>query len=213
MTSTAYVFLSLFYVAFQGWKAKSCDTSENTEPLNDKQKKTLILLGIMILCIIIPAVVEAVTTTSVTAWMKKSLDIQVMCVLCGVACIILKLGDEREVIRTQIPWNIIFMIGGIVMLTTIANENGAADLIAASVSAAVPTKLVPSVVTFIAVALSFFSGYPVIFPLLIPLCPAFAAAGVDEVACLTGILLCTSLGGASPFSTGGSALLSRCDDE
>ncbi|MCC8061122.1 MAG: hypothetical protein LIO81_09880 [Clostridiales bacterium] len=207
-----FVVFLVVYLILQGYKSQSA-TKERPEPFTPEQRKTIFLLIIVVACIVIPVILEAIIPNTITGWMKKCLDIQALCVIACFLCKIMKLGDEREVIQTQIPWNVIVLMGGITMIVAIANEAGAASIIASWMSNNIPNRLIPSVMIIIAMTLSLFTGYPTIFPLLLPLCPGLAANGVDTFSCITGVLLCTSLGGISPFSTGGAALLGRCDDE
>ncbi len=206
-----FIIFLVWYVILQGWKSGTA-VQGKPKAFNKTQKKNLILIAIVVACIIIPAIVEAITTTPLTAFMKKRVDIQVLCVFGSLAAYLLKLGDERTIIMKRIPWNIIFMIGGMIMLITMATQAGAADIIATWLNTNVAAWLIPGVITFITCVLSFFSGYGSIWPLMLPLVPVLAQNGVNATACLTGILVCCNLGGVSPFSTGGAMMLGQCPD-
>lgn len=206
-----FIIFMIWYVLLRGWKSGTA-VQGKPQPFNKTQKKNLILIGIVVAFIVIPALVESIGHTAVTAFLKKRVDIQVLCVFGSLAAFLLKLGDEKTIIMKRIPWNIIFMIGGMVMLVTMATQAGAADIIATWLSTNVPNWLIPGLVTFITCVLSFFSGYGAIWPLMLPLVPVLAESGVNATACLTGILVCCNLGGLSPFSTGGAMMLGQCPD-
>ena len=58
-------------------------------------------------------------------------------------------------------------------------------------------------------AISFFSGFVVVYPLLLPLIPALAALGANPLACLTAVLCTTNATALCPFSTCGAICLSN----
>ena len=130
-------------------------------------------------------------------------------------CAALKLGDEKKIIKNHIPWNTIVMVGGISMLMGVATVAGAVEFLSNWVSTSIPTFLVPGILVFIAGGMSFFSGaVTVVVPMLVPMVPSLSATtGLNPVLLISCILIGSCCTGLSPFSTGGSLLLSGVKDE
>jgi di/tricarboxylate transporter len=207
------VFLAAYFV-FGGYKIKKIDMNK-PEPATPVQKKNLyLILGVMLI-ILVPVVINLFAPNPITIKMAKYCDIQMLAIVGALLCAALKLGDEKKIIKNHIPWNTIVMVGGISMLMGVATVAGAVEFLSNWVSTSIPTFLVPGILVFIAGGMSFFSGaVTVVVPMLVPMVPSLSATtGLNPVLLISCILIGSCCTGLSPFSTGGSLLLSGVKDE
>lgn len=212
---TFMIIVLIFYFLLKGYKAKAPEGMEKPAPFTAVQKKTLAIVLIVVGLVVISNVLGVFIKTPVMNTFKGWCDIQMLCIVGGVACILLKLGDAREAIGKGIPWNTIIMITGIVVLLGVAKEAGVVDWLGGLVSNSVPVFLIPAFLALITGLLSFFAGgITAIFPMIAPLVPAIAEmTGIPA----STLFCCTAIGGnlttVSPFSTGGATVLSTCPYE
>lgn len=212
---TFMIVVLIFYFVLKGYKAKAPDDMEKPAPFTDVQKKTLLIVLIIVGLVIVSNVLGVFFKGPVVTAFKGYCDIQMLCVVGGVVCILLNLGSAREAIGKGIPWNTIIMITGIVVLLGVAQEAGVVDWLGSQVSDSVPVVLIPAFLVLITGLLSFFAGgITAIFPMIAPLVPAIAEmTGIPA----STLFSCTAIGGnlttVSPFSTGGATVLSTCPYE
>lgn len=208
-----YLAVWLFYARRQ--KNASAREIKKPEPLNDIQKKTLILIGVMMVLIIVPVFANMFLPNPVTKWFASKFDIKVLCALGIVVSCALGLGNPNEVIRNNIPWPTIIMVCGMSMMINLAVETGIADLMGSWLGSNLPTMLVIPVIVLLAGLLSFITTGPaVIFPLFIPMFPALSATtGISVIALTAALFAGTGATGMSPFSQGGAMAITGCKDE
>lgn len=212
---TFMIIIMIFYFVLKGYKAKAPDGMEKPAPFTPIQRKTLAVVAVVVGLVVVSNVLGVFVKTPAVASFKGFCDIQMLCIVGGVACILLKLGDAREAIGKGIPWNTIIMITGIVVLLGVAKEAGVVDWLGGLVSNSVPVVLIPAFFALITGLLSFFAGgITAIFPMIAPLVPAIAEmTGIPA----STLFCCTAIGGnlttVSPFSTGGATVLSTCPYE
>ena len=123
-------------------------------------------------------------------------------------CAVLKLGDEKTVIR-KIPISTIVMIVGVYSLIKVAAEAGLVDFISGVLSSSIPRLLVPAAIVLFAAFLSFFSSSTsTVMPLMYPMVPALAASlSLNPITLYTCIFFGGLATACSPFSTGGAVCI------
>ena len=212
---TFMIVVLIFYFITKGYKAKAPENMEKPAPFNATQRKTLAIVVIVVGLVILSNVLGVFVKSDAVATFKSFCDIQMLCVVGGFACILLKLGNMKEAIGKGIPWNTIIMISGIVVLLGVAQEAGVVEWLGGQISDSVPVLVIPAFFALITGLLSFFAGgITAIFPMLAPLVPAIAEmTGIPA----STLFCCTAIGGnlttISPFSTGGATVLSTCPYE
>ena len=214
-----FIIYTVYYVAtfvlVKGYKVKPGVEFHKPEPFTQVQKKSLILVSIVMLLIIVPSLFK--TFIGGAFWVKvvTICDIQVLSVIGIIFCNILKLGDGRAVLKNVVPWETIFMICGMSALIGLAANMGVIDFIGSWIGENVSAGLICGLLTLASALLSFVTNGPgVIFPMFTPMLPAIAeASGANPVAMCIAVLCGTCSTGLSPFSGGGSLALTGCKDE
>ena len=107
----------------------------------------------------------------------------------------------------------VFMFIGVNILIGIATDAGIAEMLSKLLAEDVPTWMVPGVLGLIGALISLFSGFTVVYPLLLPLLPALMEAGVNPVAMITAVIFTTGVTAMSPFSMAGALVLSNIKDD
>ena len=154
-------------------------------------------------------------SNSIISFLNKKMDVGYVAIVLSLACLILKLADEKQVI-VKIPWGTLIMICGVGMLISIAVKAGTIKLLAGWISQNIPVFFVPVVLSAIAGIMSFFSStLGVVAPTLFPIVPVLAdATGLSPMVLFTCIVMCSqATGGVSPFSSGGSLALGSCETD
>ena len=215
MLTGPVMFLVMFligYLLLQGWKTSQM-TFQRAEPLTREQKKTLAVIVAGIALIVIPAVVESFFPNPVTGFLAERFDTYTFLSVGILACALLRLGDEREILKKQIPWTMVFMFIGVNILIGIATDAGVAEMLSQLLAEDVPTWMVPGILGMIGAIISLFSGFTVVYPLLLPLLPSLMEAGVNPVSMITAVIFTTGVTAMSPFSMAGSLVLSNIKED
>lgn len=200
------------YILLRGWKS-SCMTFQKAEPLTLKQKETLIVLLSGIVLIIVPAIVESFVPNPITGFLTERFNTYTFLSVGIVICALLKLGDEREILKNQIPWSMVFMFIGVNILIGIATDSGVAEMLSQLLMNDIPIWLVPGILGLIGAVLSLFSGFTVVYPLLLPLLPTLIKAGVNPISMMTAVIFTTGVTAISPFSMAGALVLSNVKED
>lgn len=200
------------YILLRGWKS-SCMTFQKAEPLTLKQKETLIVLLSGIVLIIVPAIVESFAPNPITGFLAERFNTYTFLSVGIVICALLKLGDEREILKNQIPWSMVFMFIGVNILIGIATDSGVAEMLSQLLMNDIPIWLVPGILGLIGAVLSLFSGFTVVYPLLLPLLPTLIKAGVNPISMITAVIFTTGVTAISPFSMAGALVLSNVKED
>ncbi len=185
------------------------------EAYDDKQKKTLTLIFIMMIVVLVfPLLKLFLPGVKFISTVAGKVDVGLVAVIFAVIALFLKLAPQKEIIA-RIPWNTIIMLSGAGMLIAVAVEAGTIDMLSAWIGSNVPTFLIPIAFSLVAAIMSFFSSTTgVVCPALFPLIPALAAAtGLSPAALFTCTVLGAQSSAISPFSSGGSLCLSGCGNE
>ena len=210
------VVLSLL-ILFNSRKKGSADIVEISLPeaFNAVQKKTLALVVSMIVVVLIFPILHIIfPQVALIKTLDKSIEVGLVAVVFAVLALLMDLGDEKEVVK-KVPWGTLIMICGVGMLISVAIKAGTVKLIAGFVSDTIPAPVVPIVMAAIGGFMSFFSStMGVVTPALFPLVPNLAeASGIDAAVLFSAIVIGAQATAISPFSSGGSLVLSTVSEE
>lgn len=210
------VVLSLL-ILFNTRKKGNADVVEISLPeaFNAVQKKTLALVVSMIVVVLIFPILHIIfPQVGLIKTLDKAIDVGLVAVVFAVLALLMNLGDEKEVIK-KVPWGTLIMICGVGMLISVAIKAGTVKLIAGFVADTIPAPVVPIVMAAIGGFMSFFSStMGVVTPALFPLVPNLAeASGIDAAVLFSAIVIGAQATAISPFSSGGSLVLSTVSEE
>lgn len=209
---TTAVMLALYFI-FKGNKVKAVNVSQ-PEPFTDCQKKNLVIILIVVSLIVLPSCLSKVVKNDFLNFISARLDIQFLSFIGFIVCFLMKLSDQKSVIRS-VPWNTIILVGGIGTLMNVATQAGVVDVLASWLQNSVPAGLIAAFMSVLASFLSFFSGgVNTVFPMLAPVVgTTVAGTAIKPITVFTAILLGANYTAISPFSTGGAIFMSNCSDE
>ena len=212
------ILIIVYYFALKLYKPSvvQYNFKKPSSPSKDQQINLIIIL-ILVLIIFLPPVIQKYLSNPVTE-VLSGIDSMLYYLLGIIACIILNLADEKEVIKSQIPWNILILLGGMTSLIAILDQANFSVLFASMIK---DNALIfsPSYIAIIFVlsagVLSAFSdGVSVVTPTLITIAVSIAnATDINLALILTCIPVAAICTGISPFSSGGAIALSFVDEE
>ena len=185
-------------------------TFEKPEAYTDVQKKTLyLILGMMAVVLIFPILKLLVPGNEFISTVAGKIDVGLVAIVFAVIALLMNLAPQREIIA-KVPWNTILMIAGAGMLIAVAVAAGTIDMLSNWISGNVPVFFIPLAFSLVGAIMSFFSSTTgVVCPALFPLIPALAAAtGISPAALFACTVLGAQSSAISPFSSGGSLILS-----
>ena len=201
------------YLVLKGYKVKSVHVDQ-PEKFDAVQSKNLWVVLLAFLLMVVPTLLAVWTRNPVMVKIADFCQPQVIMFIGSLICSLMKLGDEKKVIR-GIPISTIIMIVGVYSLIQVATTAGLIDAMAHILSTAIPKWFVPAFLVLCAAFLSFFSSCTsTVMPLMYPMVPGLSASlGLNPVL----LVSCIYLGGLStamsPFSTGGALTIASCTDE
>ena len=120
--------------------------------------------------------------------------------------IVLRAGDEREVIRA-VPWDIILMVCGVSMLIALLEATGGLVLFTRLLASLATPVTLTGVIAFVTGLISTYSStIGVVLPTFIPMVPSLVqqVGGGDAVAVAIAVTVGASLVDVSPLSTLGA---------
>ncbi len=185
------------------------------EAFDTKQSRTLTLIFLMVATVLLFPVLHMIfPKAAMLTSLNKTIDVGLVAILFTIIGLFLKIGDEKDIIK-NVPWGTIIMICGVGMLISVAIKAGTVKMIASFVSSSIPVPLVPIVMAVIGGFMSFFSStMGVVTPALFPLVPGLeSATGIPAVILFSSIVIGAQATAISPFSSGGSLMLSAVGDE
>ena len=208
-----FVILLILYIVFKGHKLGAVKV-EKPEPFSPAHKKSLVMILIVVALVVVPSLLKLFISAPWLDTLSRCADIQMLGMVGFVICSLMKLADEKAVIRS-VPWNTIVLVGGIGLLMNVATQAGVVDVISGWMSTSVPTFAITAFLCLLGGFLSFFSGgINTVFPMLAPLVVGLASStGIKPVTMFIAILLGACFTAISPFSTGGAILMSNCADD
>ena len=198
-------------------KHETSDAVEISKPeaFDTKQSRTLTLIFLMVGTVLLFPVLHMIfPKAAMLTSLNKTIDVGLVAILFTIIGLFLKIGDEKDIIK-NVPWGTIIMICGVGMLISVAIKAGTVKMIASFVSSSIPVPLVPIVMAVIGGFMSFFSStMGVVTPALFPLVPGLeTATGIPAVILFSCIVIGAQATAISPFSSGGSLMLSAVGDE
>ena len=213
-TAICLIFFFVIYIVFRNGKCVG-QAYERPEVLSSVQKKMLALLLIVVLVIIIPNFVGELTGNSAIRSLAGRLDVGFVMMIGGCVASVLNLADDWQVLRFQVPWTTLVMLGGVSMLIGVGKEAGLVELLAGLISGHLPKILIAPVLSLSAGLMSVFSSaISVVLPTLYPLVPELTKdTGVSAQLMYSVIFVSATITGISPLSTTGSMILGGCKSE
>jgi len=179
------------------------------EPLDKKQKQSIMLIFIMIVTVLIAPIANIlIPNVAAIEFLNTRIDIGFIAIFFVLISLFLKLGDEKTVIAL-IPWNTLIMICGVGMLMKLGVEVGVIYQLTEWLSTNIPIWMIPFLVFSISAIMSIFaSTLGVVAPTLFPMVPALAvASGLNPLFLFICIVVGAQSSSISPFSSGGSMIL------
>jgi len=208
-----FVILIGLYLVFKGNKLKKIEV-EKPEPFQPVHKKSLAIILIVVGLVVLPQLLGKFVQVSWLATFARYADIQMLGMVGFLVCSLMKLADEKTVIKA-VPWNTIILVGGIATLMSVATAAGVVDIISNWLNNSVPSFAIAAFLCILGGFLSFFSGgINTVFPMLAPIVSSLVTvSGAKPVTLFISILLGACYTALSPFSTGGAIFMSNCRDE
>lgn len=203
------IVIVLFYIFLKGHKAEKVAMNQKPPEFNPVQKKTVVILVVAFLLMVVPPILNTwIKGVAFLSTLNQLCQPQVIMMLGALLCAVLKLGDEKTVIR-KIPISTIVMIVGVYSLIQVAAAAGLVDFISGVLSSSIPRFLVPAAIVLFAAFLSFFSSSTsTVMSLMYPMVPALAASlSLNPIALYTCIFFGGLATACSPFSTGGAVCI------
>lgn len=203
------IVIVFFYFVLKGHKATKVSMSEKPPEFNPVQKKTVTLLLLAFFLMVVPPILNTwIPGVPLLSTLNQICQPQVIMMLGAIACAVMKLGDEKTVLR-KIPISTIVMIVGVYSLIQVAAAAGLVEFISSALAESIPAFLVPAAVIFFAAFLSFFSSSTsTVMPLMYPMVPALASGlGLNPIMLYTCIFFGGLATACSPFSTGGAVCI------
>lgn len=203
------IIIVLAYFFLKGHKAGKVKLEGEAPKFNPVQKKTFIILLVAFVLMVVPPILNTwIKGVAFLSTLNQLCQPQVIMMLGALVCAILKLGDEKTVIR-KIPVSTIVMIVGVYSLIKVAAEAGLVDFISGVLASSIPAFLVPPAIVLFAAFLSFFSSATsTVMPLMYPMVPALSSSlGLNPIMLYTCIFFGGLATSCSPFSTGGAVCI------
>lgn len=208
-------FMLILYILLKGYKIQNV-TMDKPAPMTKNQRTTFTLIIVCIALVVLPALVNIIFPNPVLRYLANYVfEIQLLSLIGGVICTLLQLGDGREIIKNQIPWNMILVICGVGTLIAVASNYGVITLVADWVGQNVSGQAMTVLMTAIGGVMSFVSdGMGVCMPTFYPIMNEIATStGTAIGPMFLGFTTAIWVTGASPISSGGGLVISNADEE
>lgn len=198
----------LAYIFFKGWKTQPIADCQ-IERLNRVQKRTVLIIVGTLLLSVIPYLIHFIFTD-----ISPLFDTSVVMTIGCCAASALRLGDDKQVLKERVPWQVIALIGSMGMLIGVGNSLGMTDSISRLLSETVDSRLAVPLLALIAGLMSVFtSAIGVVLPTLYSLVPDLAVSyGMNPAALYIAPFVAATITGCSPLSTTGGMTLAGCAD-
>lgn len=185
------------------------------EIFNAIQKKTLSLISLMIIVVLFFPVLQIfMPEMAIIKFLEKTIDVGLVAIIFTTIGLLLNIGSEKDIIK-NVPWGTLIMVCGVGMLIAVAIKAGTVKMIASAVSTNIPTVIVPAVMAILGGFMSFFSSTTgVVTPALFPLVSGLSeTTGINEAILFSSIVIGAQATAISPFSSGGSLMLSTVSED
>lgn len=189
---------------------------DKPEPFTHKQKINLVLIALMMVIALFVPILAQLTDNTTIDFIASHVDISFLALIFAIIAYFMKLAPDPKEVMAKVPWDTIWLVGGVGMLIDVAVEAGAIDILANLITM-IPAPLVAVCVCAIAGIMSIFSSTlgvvaPLMFPMIAGIC---AASGLSAPLIGVSIIIGSQSTSVAPFSTGGSLILgeSGLEDE
>lgn len=203
------------YSLFNARNNKITIDSIQPEPLDSKQKQSIMLIFIMMaIVLIVPILNLLMPQVAAIKFLNSRIDIGFIAIFFALISLFMKLGDEKKVI-SLVPWSTLIMICGVGMLISLGVKAGVIKELSQWLGSNVPVWLIPIFLCIISAIMSTFaSTLGVVAPALFPIVPVLAAStGLSPILLFTCIVVGAQSSSISPFSSGGSLILGSAPGE
>ncbi|MEN6412314.1 MAG: SLC13 family permease [Veillonellales bacterium] len=208
--------ISFFMLVTNSTKVLSKNFNIEKPPAFDaKQKTTLYLIMLMIVIVLAAPIMHMLLPANkAITFINSKMDIGLIACIMAVIALLLKLGDEKQVVA-KVPWGTLIMICGVGMLISVAIKAGTIKILAGWIGSNMPIFLVPMALCVVGGIMSFFSStLGVVCPALFPIIPSIVeATGLNPMLLFTCVVIGAQATAISPFSSGGSLTLGGCSNE
>lgn len=209
ITTVTFAFL---YVVCRGWKLQPAD-GLTSGSLNKCQRKTLFLaLGILLLSMV-PYLWKLVSGGDDLRYDELFSVPVTMTVGCCIASA-MRLGDEKVILKENVPWQVVAMIGSLGMLIGVGKSIGADDALVNLLRGHIsPCALAPLLAGIAGVMSMFASAVGVVIPTLASVLPVLSDAyGISPTPLFVAVFIAATLSGCAPLSTTGAMALAGCPE-
>ncbi|WP_417803484.1 SLC13 family permease [Thalassospira lucentensis] len=211
------IVISVLLFVFGRHRTMGTDLGDVTkpEPLTSQQKTTLVLTLVMMAVVLAAPIANLIAPDNATVnFINSKINIGLIASVFSVIALLLKLGDERKAINS-LPWGTLIMICGMGMLIAIAIKAGTIVQLSEWIGGNIPAFLVPLMFGIVAAIMSLFaSTLGVVTPALFPMVPVLSdQLAISPVLMFVAIVVGAQATSISPFSSGGSLILSSAPDE
>jgi len=200
------------YIVFKGYRAKKIEM-QKPEEYTPVQKKTLTLIFVAFALMVVPTILATYVGGPVLVSISRVCQPQSIMVIMAVLAALMKLADERNVIK-RVNFNTIITIVGINFLLSVATTAGLVEKMSEIAGGNFPVILILPIFALFGGFLSFFSsGAGVVCPLLYPVGAALCVPlGISPTAMFASIYTGAMATSISPYSTGGAVNIAACQD-
>lgn len=189
----------VIYILFKGYKLKPSETAlaEEAQKFNRDQKLCLVGMLVLVLCVL---------------FLGFNVGIVGFCVAIALSllnAVDISIGFKR------VPWGVLILVGGMSILMDITFEVGGIELLTTMLQSFMNDTIAPFVMTFTSGLTGWFSsGNGVVIPTFVPTAPALAESlGMSPIEIIISIVAGATVGGLSPFDSGGSMIIGYYSQE
>ncbi len=212
---TQFLLGLLFYIMGKAYRLPKLGAElEKPAPLESIHKKTVILVVSFAVLAVLPTLLATVIPVlEIVAGTFNAISLAA--VFAGTASV-LRLANEREVIRQNVPWGLLLTIAGASVLVSVMTSAGLTELIAGWFSSVhLPKFIIPVLLCLVCGVLTMFvDGTSVCMPAFIPIAYAISTSLNIDFGLLVCAVACgVYTGGNTPFATGGAAMMMFVPDE
>lgn len=215
--------ITIYYIGFKNYKIKNDVLQGASQPPKATKNQSLCAATMfwMIAMMVIPFVLNKIfPDNAVISYILGYCDITLLATLGAIFMVLMKLGDDKEILKRRVPWGTIVLIFGMGMLIGLASSLGVMDFLTSKLEA-MPTWLVTPAFVFFAGFMSVFSSsLSVVYPTLIPIASGIALANtaVNPVAVFAAIVIGAATCAMSPMSMSGAMVMAgttpeQCDGQ
>lgn len=207
---SAICFVGVYFI-FGGYKMKVSGDVQRPAPATPLIKKNLVLIVVCVLLFVVPIILSHLAPqVAFFGTLQNGMDVLMVYSIGIVLAVWMKLGDEKTVLKEQVPWSTVLLVGGCATLVAVCSAMGLGEYLSELISRISNTALIAPVITVVSGLVSLVSdSTAVVFPLFFPAVSGISAAtGLTATKLFSCIMTGAILAGIAPISSGGSMNLS-----